>query len=651
MRSQAPISFFRTVALTGVAALLITSAALPMPAQNSVPTAAQTAKMPPCAGRLARPSGGPAARSMATNRRNGAPQDGVIYDNGPINGTTSAWSISFGDVVSDSFTVANSSITGIRFGAWLIPGDVLESAEISITSEPNGGTSYFDQTVSFTQSRCVSNQYGSNVCTETSTSFNGPTLPAGTYWVNLQNAQVNTGDPVGWDENSGPSQAYDSSVGTIPSESFSMLGSASPTCFQSQGNLQILHDFTPQQVGTSGPAGVIIDNAGNLYGAAPNGGDNDAGYAFKLSRLSGWLLDPLFSFLGGNTGDQPVGLIMGRNGSLYGGAQGGIQNCGSDGSQYCGLVYNLRPKPTICGTALCGWNETVPYRFSSGSDGSGAIVSVSDQAGNLYGTTYTGGTYGAGTVFELSPSTGGSWTKATLYNFTGHIDGANPTQVLLGNDGDLYGVADGGGFQCRPVIFQLTPSGGQWTQRVLLAFLYGQGGDPRSLTQDSAGSLYGLANVPGDETEVGAIFTLQRNPSGWAFSEIVPQHSCLPDGIVTEGLINLTIDADGNLYGTGEGSEVGLPVGSCFWSYIFKAGYDSGGWHYDDLFFRYGIDFTNSGTLALDTGGNLYGTTFTCGTYGRGTVWQFSTSPAGLGSQAADAPVSPTRSAGSSPGR
>ena len=129
---------------------------------------------------------------------------GTVYDNGPINGTTDAWTINFGFVVSDTFTVStgNTSITGLSFGAWLFPGDVLESVEVSMTSEAFGGTTYFDQVVSFSESGCTENQFGFNVCTETGT-FNGPTLPNGTYWLNLQNAVVNTGDPIYWDENSG----------------------------------------------------------------------------------------------------------------------------------------------------------------------------------------------------------------------------------------------------------------------------------------------------------------------------------------------------------------------------------------------------------------------------------------------------------------
>ena len=117
---------------------------------------------------------------------------------------------------------AASNVNGIQFGAWLFPGDTLQSAEVSITSSEFGGTSYFDQTVSFTGTGCFSNG-GFNVCTE-SGSFGPVNLAAGTYWLNLDNAVVNNGDPIYWDENSGPSSASENSVGTIPSEAFTVLG-------------------------------------------------------------------------------------------------------------------------------------------------------------------------------------------------------------------------------------------------------------------------------------------------------------------------------------------------------------------------------------------------------------------------------------------
>jgi hypothetical protein len=161
----------------------------------------------------------------------------ILYENGPINGEELSWTINYGFYAADSFTIVNPNtlIGGFSFGAWLFPGDVLESAEVSISSNPLSGTYYFDGIVHFTASGCFDN--GSfNVCAETG-QFNGPTLDAGTYWLNLQNAVSADGNPVYWDENNGvgchslgcPSQAVDSSLGTIPSESFSIVGSQGST--------------------------------------------------------------------------------------------------------------------------------------------------------------------------------------------------------------------------------------------------------------------------------------------------------------------------------------------------------------------------------------------------------------------------------------
>ena len=636
MQSQARNSLRRTILSAAIATGLLMTAVRPLSAQNSVSASAEQAtKLPRVAAKLAhgQSSLAPPAQPRASYKkpvgtfapRNGnwLPPEGTVYTNGPINGEVSAWPISYGFVVSDTFAVGSgSSIDGMSFGAFLYPGDVLQAAEVSITSQPNGGTVYFDQTVQFSESGCFTDDFGYNVCTATSSSFTPVGLNSGSYWVNLQNATTNTGDPVLWDENSGPSQAYTSSVGTIPSESFTLTGDGgSPACFSPQGNLEVLFNFTQEQGGGNG---VVMDNAGNLYGTNGYGGNHSDGFAFKLSDFGSWILNPLFNFLGGDAGSQPTGTILGPNGSLYGGAAGGIQNCGTDGSQYCGLVYNLRPKPTVCSTATCGWNENVLYRFTSESDGSGTINAAAfDQAGSLYGTTTTGGANGQGTVFELAPS-GGGWTKSTLYSFTAHNDGYDPTQVLVGNDGNLYGVARGGVSNVG-VVFQLTLSGGQWTESTIYTF--GREGDyyPSSLVQDSAGNLYGVA-FRNTAWQSAAIFKLKKTGSGWAFSQYIVAHNEF------DQLVNMTIDASGNLYGTGndESTFSGIRQGRSpggvvsYDSYIFKASNDSNGWHYQDLKYLVFQYFSTSGSLALDSSGNLYGTTGGCQPNDHGTVWKLS---------------------------
>ena len=145
-----------------------------------------------------------------------------VYNNGPINGNTDAWTINSGFEVSDTFTTAGGAVTGLQFGVWAFPGDTVTSVEVSITSQEFGGTTFFDGTVNLSQSGCVINSFGFDVCTETG-SFNTTLFSAGTYWLNLQNASVPSGDQVYWDENSGPSSASESFVGTIPSEAFTIL--------------------------------------------------------------------------------------------------------------------------------------------------------------------------------------------------------------------------------------------------------------------------------------------------------------------------------------------------------------------------------------------------------------------------------------------
>jgi len=157
------------------------------------------------------------------------------YDNGPINGTTDAWTINFGYIVSDTFTAGGASVGGFSFGTWEFSGDSLTSVDWSITSAENGGTVLGSGTVSgkaLTDTFISSNQYGYDVDLITATGLNVAVTSGSTYWLNLQNAVVPSGDPVFWDENSGkgcggagcPSMASESSVGTIPGEAFTISG-------------------------------------------------------------------------------------------------------------------------------------------------------------------------------------------------------------------------------------------------------------------------------------------------------------------------------------------------------------------------------------------------------------------------------------------
>ena len=157
------------------------------------------------------------------------------YDNGPINGTTDAWTINFGYIVSDSYIAQGSNVTGFSFGVWEYPGDTLSSVDWSITLGENSGTIFGSGTASgssLTDKFISTNQFGYDIDLITVTGLNVPEKQGVTYWLNLKNAAVPSGDPVYWDENSGkgcggggcPSSGSESSVGTIASEAFTIGG-------------------------------------------------------------------------------------------------------------------------------------------------------------------------------------------------------------------------------------------------------------------------------------------------------------------------------------------------------------------------------------------------------------------------------------------
>jgi hypothetical protein len=162
------------------------------------------------------------------------------YDNGAINGTTDAWTINFGYVVSDTFFTGGQSVTSFSFGVWEFPGDTLSSVDWSITDSENSPCPS-DECIAngtaknLTDKFVSSNQYGYNIDMITA-SINAQVPQGVELWLNLQNATVPSGDPVYWDENSGagcggsmcPSSASESAVGTIASEAFT-IGSSSGT--------------------------------------------------------------------------------------------------------------------------------------------------------------------------------------------------------------------------------------------------------------------------------------------------------------------------------------------------------------------------------------------------------------------------------------
>jgi uncharacterized repeat protein (TIGR03803 family) len=374
----------------------------------------------------------------------------------------------------------------------------------------------------------------------------------------------------------------------------------------------VIHTFAGGQDGASPRAGLTIDAGGNLYGTTYSGGAGGNGTVYKLTRTgSSWILNPVYSFAGGNDGAGPFGgMVFGPNGSIYGTTRSGGGGSGCQVYDYtgCGTIFDLAiPPNAICGTAPCPLTENVLYRFSGGSDGAHPAQGDLnfDRAGNIYGATYQGGSSGCGTVFKLTRS-GSGWTEGVLYAFTGAIDGCFAHAVTFDQVGNLYGTAITAGAHGLGTVFQLSPSGSGWVENTLYSFQGGTDGQEpvAGVIFDGSGNMYG-STVHHGQGGGGTVFELTPSGGGWTFSTI---YGLSGSGSGPQATL---MDQAGSLYGT-TFSDGAHGLGS-----VFKLTPSGGGtWTYTSLYdFTGGSDGANPySNLVFDASGNLYGTTSAGGT-------------------------------------
>jgi uncharacterized repeat protein (TIGR03803 family) len=261
----------------------------------------------------------------------------------------------------------------------------------------------------------------------------------------------------------------------------------------------VIYTFTGGADGSQPYAGLILDQAGNLYGTTSQGGSTNNGVAFKLAPGSGgWTESVLYTFNGTSDGGTPQApLMFDQAGNLYGTTTQG-------GAAGAGVAFKLTP-------ANGGWSESVLYAFTGGNDGGDLEAGlVRGQNGILYGTANAQGSDDLGTVFQLRPDVNalpgaaGNWTANALYSFDGGDGGANPNSgLLLDQAGNLDGTAEDGAAGWG-VVYRLTPGSNGWSQSVLYTFTGGpDGGFPESsLLQDNAGNLYGTTVAGGQSCGV-----------------------------------------------------------------------------------------------------------------------------------------------------
>src|SRR6516165_1947158 len=250
---------------------------------------------------------------------------------------------------------------------------------------------------------------------------------------------------------------------------------------------KVIYSFAGGSDGADPLAGLVRDGVGNLYGTTYAGGDYGSGTVFRLDTTGKEAV--LHSFSGGPDGGYPyAGLILDAAGNLYGTADAG-------GAHNYGVVFEVP----------AGGAEGVLYSFTgTGGDGADPLAGlVRDAAGNLYGTTASGGASGLGAVFKVSA--GGA--ESVLHSFTGGSDGEYPyASVIRDAAGNLYGTTYGGGASGWGTVFEIDPTG---KETVLYSFAgAADGASPEGgLVQDAAGHLYGTTKY-GGAFGAGTVFEL-----------------------------------------------------------------------------------------------------------------------------------------------
>jgi uncharacterized repeat protein (TIGR03803 family) len=364
-------------------------------------------------------------------------------------------------------------------------------------------------------------------------------------------------------------------------------------------------------------SGVSFDSRGNMYGTTTNGGASGLGTVWKYTSSAE--LTQLFNFSGSsspsNNGDRPMSpLLIDSQGNLYGTTSYGGNNFSGDGSGY-GTLFTLSSNGRF----------TELHQFS-GSDGDNPLGAlILDSAGNLWGTTFQGGTgwnppnqYGDGTVFKYS---NGTVTNPVLFNIN---DGENVNGGIATDGTSYYGTTYQGGANSFGTLFQYNSTTGQLT--TLFNFnRYPNGSYPSAdVLYDGKGNLYGTTYEGGGHSSAsnyccGTMWKYSLS-SGTLTTLVSFDGDTVPaDGMFPEG--GVTFDSNGNLYGT-------TSQGGSFSDGIVYE-YSSTGTLSTLVTFSGSNGQFPEGNLVFDGSGNLWGITHQGGASGYGTVYKLTPSTGG----------------------
>lgn len=381
-----------------------------------------------------------------------------------------------------------------------------------------------------------------------------------------------------------------------------LLMSARPAVAQTES---VLYSFTGTPDGATPNARLTFHN-GNLYGTTQSGGAYNQGSVFQLSPngSGGWSEKTIYSFCPGGAscvdGQNPYYsyVTFDSAGNMYGTALNG-------GTLGNGVVWELSPSGS-------GWLQTVVYNFQNSPDGANPINGlIADAAGNFYGTTYAGGAAGGnGSIFELS-KTGGVWTEIPLYSIN-----SNGSGLIIDSTGNIYGTSFNS-------IFELASNGqGGLIFSTLFTFnpakAATQGSNPvGTVALDSTGHLWGTTEAGGANND-GVVYKLTKGISGWTQTAL----GSFNQTYGTNPTAGLVFDPAGNMFGT---TQVGGAYGA---GTVYEIS-PKGKTYSPRIVFRF--NGTDGGGVAapviLDSAGILYGTTYTGGTVGAGTVFAVNPHP------------------------
>ena len=391
--------------------------------------------------------------------------------------------------------------------------------------------------------------------------------------------------------------------------------------------ITILHGFTGGLTDGADPTGALVaDAAGDLFGTTLHGGsggngDNGTVFELKPNGAGGYAESVIypFNYTGGTDSPYPRGaLVLDASGDLFGTDSGDLS--GGPSPMTDGAVFELKP-------GAGGYTETVLYRFAGGaSDGAEPYAGlVEDGSGNLFGTTLMQGPNNSGTAFELKPSGAGGYTEAVIHGFLGDSagDGALPHGVLiLDAAGDLFGTTSSGGYNNNGTVFELTPNGtGGYTKTILHAFAgtTTDGSMPYgALVQDASGNLFGTTQFGGSKAD-GTVFELKPTGSGSYTETLLYNFQGGGDGSIP--MAGLLLDASGDLFGTTyEGG------GSNNAGTVFELKPNGSGGYTETVLHGFAGGTTDgavpTGRLIMDASGDLLGTTLYGGPNNLGTAFK-----------------------------